>query len=144
VDYFTTLFLFDVLHNKYPAKLHLFAFVQGIKIYATFKTHILKCDVGQTSRLFTRFFEHYRGKGGVNTTEYCPEGIVAIYSAERLGKFFDYVEKVYNNDYNIYFDRNNPLKHFNDTDSTDFLQVENNITPCRQLEEDQRGEIYKV
>ena len=57
--------------------------------------YILKCEnnyyyVGQTSRLFRRFWEHLGGIGGLNTSIYPPENIIAIYRVNRLGKFFDY------------------------------------------------------
>ena len=75
--------------------------------------YILQCRggyfyVGQTSRLYRRFWEHDGGTGGLNTSTYPPENIVAIYPVNRLGRFFHYTEKVSNNDYNlIHFDELN-------------------------------------
>ena len=57
--------------------------------------YILRCEddiyyVGQTSRLYRRFWEHQDGKGGVNTSIYIPEEIVAIYKVSNILKFIDY------------------------------------------------------
>ena len=53
--------------------------------------YILKCQddyyyVGETKRLYRRFWEHNEGRGGLNTSIYIPEGIVAIYKVSILGK----------------------------------------------------------
>lgn len=102
--------------------------------------YILQCEddyfyVGETSRLYRRFWEHQDGKGGLNTSHYPPKNIVAIYSVNRLGKFLDYTTKVKNNNYNlnynIYFNRGGILENFNEDDNTfgyDSLWVENFIT----------------
>ncbi len=104
--------------------------------------YILRCEndyyyVGETSRLYRRFWEHYDGRGGLNTSIFRPINIIAIYSINRLGKFFDWVEKSkkmnYNCGYNIYFDRGGIIEHFNENDDNDDelydnLQIENNIT----------------
>ena len=84
--------------------------------------YILQCEddyyyIGETSRLYRRFWEHQDGIGGLNTSMYPPKNIIAIYSVNRIGKFFDYNKKVYNNDYNtnynIYFDRGGIIENFN-------------------------------
>lgn len=101
--------------------------------------YILQCEddyfyVGETSRLYRRFWEHQTGLGGLNTSIYPPINIVSIYPVNRLGKFFDYTEKVKNNDYNlnynIYFDRGGIIENFNNDDDCEYdsLWVENNIT----------------
>jgi hypothetical protein len=112
--------------------------------------YILKCTndfyyIGETSRLYRRFWEHNSGKGGVNTSTYEPENIIAIYNLERLGKFFNYNLKVNNNDYstnyNIYFNRGGIIEIFNDNnnnvnnedDEYTNLTVENNITEKMML-----------
>ena len=51
--------------------------------------YILKCDngyfyVSETTRLYRRFWEHFDGKGGVNTSTYNPENIIAIYKLNTL------------------------------------------------------------
>jgi hypothetical protein len=109
--------------------------------------YILQCEngyfyVGETSRLYRRFWEHENGLGGLNTSVYPPINIVAIYSVNRLGKFFDYTKKVSNNDYhlnyNIYFKRGGIIENFNIDNDADndadnecgynSLLIENTIT----------------
>jgi predicted GIY-YIG superfamily endonuclease len=99
--------------------------------------YILKCEeeyyyVGQTSRLFRRFWEHNGGGGSLNTALYKPEGIVAIYKVNTLGKFFQYNRNVIDatnkeEHYNKWF-----LKYFNNdtNEEYDHLEAENNITEC--------------
>ena len=63
--------------------------------------YILRCEdniyyVGQTSRLYRRFWEHHDGKGGVNTFNYTPIEIVAIYKVFNIFKFINYNEKIIN------------------------------------------------
>ena len=70
--------------------------------------YILKCSddyyyVGETKRLYRRFWEHQEGIGGINTTTYIPEGIVSIYKVSTLGKFFEYNNMVMNKNCNIYY-----------------------------------------
>ena len=113
----------------------------GIIIVVMRWVYILECEygylyVGETSRLYRRFWEHQNGLGGENTYVYPPINIVAIYPVNRLGKFFDYTKKVRNNDYqlnyNIYFDRGGIFENFNiDNDDEygyDSLWIKNNIT----------------
>lgn len=105
--------------------------------------YILQCEngyfyVGETSRLYRRFWEHENGLGGLNTSVYPPINIVAIYPVNRLGKFFDYTRKVSINDYhlnyNIYFKRGGIIENFNIDNDNDnecdynSLCIENNIT----------------
>ena len=54
--------------------------------------YILRCSggyfyVGQTSRLYRRFREHYGGTGGLNTSYYPPENIVAIYIGNKYDNY---------------------------------------------------------
>ena len=105
--------------------------------------YILKCSddyyyVGETKRLYRRFWEHHEGMGGINTSTYIPEGIIAIYKVSTLGKFFEYNNNVMNKICNIYFNRNKTLlDEFNDPEDEDYeydnLFVENNITECLML-----------
>lgn len=102
--------------------------------------YILKCEdgyyyVGQTTRLYRRFFEHLRGDGGVNTSINKPENIIAIYPVHRLAKFFEYLTKIENNDYhlgyNLYFKRGGIIENFNNSDDEfeyNAEHVENDIT----------------
>ena len=104
--------------------------------------YILKCGddyyyVGETKRLYKRFWEHQTGIGGINTSTYIPEGIVAIYNVSTLGKFIEYNNIVMNKICNIYFNRSNTLlEGFNypdEDDDYDNLFAENNITECLML-----------
>jgi hypothetical protein len=102
--------------------------------------YILKCSddyyyVGETKRLYRRFWEHQEGIGGINTSTYIPECIVAIYKVSTLGKFFEYNNIVMNKICNIYFNRGDTLlEEFNNTDDEyDNLFAENNITECLML-----------
>jgi len=108
--------------------------------------YILNCEnnyyyIGETSRLYKRFWEHEKGLGGLNTSLHPPRNIVAIYPVNRLGKFFDYTKKISNNDYklnyNIYFNRGGIIENFNndnDCNEYDSLWVENNITEKMMLD----------
>lgn len=102
--------------------------------------YILLCEddyiyVGETTRLFRRFWEHGDGIGGLNTQLHPPLEILAIYSADQLGKFFEYVGKIrandYNLGYNVFFNNGGILETFNERydDASPYnLSVENNIT----------------
>ena len=102
--------------------------------------YILKCEddyyyVGETTRLYRRFWEHSSGRGGVNTSSFSPECIEAIYKVNTLGKFFEYnsnvIDTINNQDtYNKWL-----LKKFNDDVKYDYdnLDVENNITECLMI-----------
>ena len=104
--------------------------------------YILKCSddyyyIGETKRLYTRFWEHQGGNGGINTTTYKPEKIVAIYKVSILNNFIEYNNIVVNKTCNIYFNRSNKiLKEFNNSDNDDNydkLFAETNITECLML-----------
>ena len=104
--------------------------------------YILKCSddynyVGETKRLYRRFWEHNKGIGGVNTSNYESEQIVAIYKVSTLSKFFEYNSIIMNKICNIYFNRSNTLlEQFNDDcddEEYDNLLVENNITECLMI-----------
>ena len=103
--------------------------------------YILRCEdniyyVGQTSRLYRRFWEHQDGKRGVNTSIYTPEEIVAIYKVSNIVKFIDYndyVKKIlcgiWHNGYEKW-----KLQKFDDDDyqenQEDKFDAENNIAEC--------------
>ena len=108
--------------------------------------YILKCEddhyyVGETTRLYRRFWEHSGGCGGLNTSVYIPESIVAIYKVNTLGKFFQYNSNVIdtiNNNSTRYIQKGYDkwlLQNFNDDveDEYDNLQAENNITECLMI-----------
>jgi len=61
--------------------------------------YILECEnnriyVGETTRLFRRFWEHNGGRGGVNTCMFTPRNIVALYKVQTIGRFLRYNESV--------------------------------------------------
>lgn len=108
--------------------------------------YILKCEnnyyyVGETTRLYRRFWEHSEGCGGLNTSIYKPECIVAIYKVNTLGKFFEYNSNVIdtiNNNYTIYNQKGYDkwlLIQFDDEPENDYdnLYAENNITECLMI-----------
>lgn len=101
--------------------------------------YILKCEddyyyVGETTRLYRRFWEHFQGRGGFNTYNYTPDGVVAIYKVDTLGKYFEYnrnvISAIENKErYNKWL-----LQNFNeDRDEYDNLYTENNIAECMML-----------
>lgn len=101
--------------------------------------YILRCEddyfyVGETNRLYRRFWEHQRGIGGLNTSTYSPEEIVAIYKVNTICKFIDYneyvsgiIDGVWDEKYERF-----KLKYFNDEndDVDDNLCAENYIVEC--------------
>lgn len=104
--------------------------------------YVLKCEddyyyVGETKRLYRRFWEHIDGFGGLNTSIYKPTGIVAIYKVNTLGKFFEYnnnvIDTINKNDKNGY--NKWLLKDFDDDDDDEYdnLYAENNITECLMI-----------
>jgi predicted GIY-YIG superfamily endonuclease len=104
--------------------------------------YILRCEddyyyVGETSRLYRRFWEHHEGRGGLNTSIYNPEEIVAIYKVDTICKFIDYNEYVNKIIDGIWHDnyKNYKLTNFNDDNQNydDNLFAENNITECLML-----------
>ncbi len=104
--------------------------------------YILKCKdnyyyVGETTRLWRRFWEHDKGNGCINTSIFIPENIVAIYKVPTIGKFLDYNNRIVNNSFNIYFNRNSKLlDEFNNLQNDDYydhLFIENNITECLMI-----------
>jgi predicted GIY-YIG superfamily endonuclease len=72
--------------------------------------YILKCEddhyyVGETTKLYKRFWQHFTGIGGVNTYTYKPAEVVAIYKLNTITKFLDYnknVLDVINDNYHEY------------------------------------------
>lgn len=112
--------------------------------------YILQCKnnyyyVGETKRLYRRFWEHNEGAGGLNTSTYEPESIIAIYKVSSLSKFFDYDEIVSNQIYNIYFNRANRLiEDFDEEDEDDDNKiVENNIAELLMIHKNNNKEDWK-
>ena len=115
--------------------------------------YILKCNdnyyyVGETKRLYRRFWEHNEGSGGLNTSTYEPESIVAIYKVSSLSNFFDYDEIVSNHIYNIYFDRANKVvedfdEYDEDYEEYDNKTIENNIAESLMIHKNKNKEDWK-
>lgn len=109
--------------------------------------YILKCEndifyVGETTRLYRRFWEHADGKGGINTSVYRPIEIVAIYKVLELAQFFKYNNHILNilNSNQIIKYNNEPLIYFNEEEyisdngfEYQNLYVENNIAECMMM-----------
>jgi hypothetical protein len=61
--------------------------------------YILGCEenvmyVGETTRLYRRFWEHQEGRGGENTSSYPPIELIGIYKVHDIHKFEDYQNKI--------------------------------------------------
>ena len=115
--------------------------------------YVLQCEngiyyVGETSRLYSRFWEHFSGYGGVNTSSFTPINIVAIYKVETILKFLEYHRGVIEG--LIILENNHPdiLKynsfHFKDCFESDYevikeeaLIAENTITERLMIEHKQ-------
>jgi len=105
--------------------------------------YILECEgnrtyVGETIRLFRRFWEHNGGRGGVNTCRFTPRSIVAIYKVQTIGRFIGYDESVAqqltiaDNDEDYSYYRKQDLMYF-DSDREgmyNHLDAENAIVHC--------------
>lgn len=109
--------------------------------------YILRCDedyyyVGETKRLYRRFWEHQSGVGGLNTTTYTPHEIVAIYKVDTICKFTDYNNYVNNKIDGVLpenykrFTLRDKLRDFNDESEEyqyDNLCAETNIAECLMI-----------
>jgi len=92
--------------------------------------YILQCQdnhyyVGETKKLYSRFWQHKNESGGVNTSIYPVINIIAIYPLNKVGRFIEYNEKVNNNDYS--FDLYEDFDKYCDEDEYCQYWVENNI-----------------
>ena len=99
--------------------------------------YILKCEnnylyVGETTRLYRRFWEHGSGRGGINTSIYPPENIIGIYKSHRIGNFIRYDNLVNSNELKSSYGF---LREFNDYEDrqNDKLEIENHITECLMI-----------
>ena len=118
-------------------------------LYFTMSWGIFLCWSNIT--IIQTIWEHDGGTGGLNTSTYPPENIVAIYPVNKLGRFFHYTKKVSNNDYNLkhnyLYGDGGILKNFNidgeDTYDDDSLWIENNIAERIMLDYDESDENWK-
>mgnify|MGYP003683159671 CR=1 FL=1 len=105
--------------------------------------YILRCTndfyyVGETRRLYRRFWEHCDGEGGLNTSIYEPIEVAAIYKVDTIGKFMEYNEHVcdiLNGVCDETYDRR-LINDFNDNNARieyDNLIAENDIAECLMM-----------
>lgn len=92
----------------------------------TYWVYVLKCEgdyiyVGETRRLFRRFNEHLRGRGGSNTIKHKPRQLIGLYKVNDNYSFIKYRTAIHSGEYNKFIidDWNN---------DGDNLLVENHIT----------------
>jgi predicted GIY-YIG superfamily endonuclease len=88
--------------------------------------YVLKCDdgyiyVGETSRLFKRFTEHLKGRGGINTVAHTPRALIGLYKVNENHSFMKYRNTIKSGEYNPFILQN----WDNDGDN---LLIENHIT----------------
>lgn len=99
-----------------------------------YKTDKLYYYIGQTKRLYRRFWEHIGGNGGINTSIYIPKYIVGLYKVDILGKFLNYIDEINSLEAKKLIYRK--LKKFNDDIEEGYeynsneYDIENFITEC--------------
>ena len=99
--------------------------------------YILKCEddylyVGETTRLYRRFWEHLNGKGGLNTSINKPENIIALYKSSRIGNFIRYNDLVTDNELKSSAGYLHKFNEDRDMES-EKLEIENHITECLMI-----------
>ncbi|MDB4769551.1 GIY-YIG nuclease family protein [bacterium] len=111
--------------------------------------YILRCEIegeegskyyiGETKRLFRRFWEHEGGSGGTNTSMFDYIEVIAIYKARNITNFIEYNRKIKNilKDDGLLWTYtrgfNNPiylLSNWNETEYDAHLEAENCIAEC--------------
>ena len=109
--------------------------------------YILRCEddyyyVGETKRLYRRFWEHQEGIGGSNTSNYIPEEIVAIYKVDTICKFIDYNDYVNKIIDGIWHENYKGFKLRDFNDEFDEYQYDNKNTITRSIQEIHRNICY--
>ena len=99
-----------------------------------FETNKIYFYIGVTERLYRRFWEHFGGRGGINTSIHIPEYVIGLYKIDILGKFLDYINVInsYKAEKYIY----NKLKKFNEIEEDyDYnkYEIETFITECMMM-----------
>jgi predicted GIY-YIG superfamily endonuclease len=88
--------------------------------------YVLECDddylyVGETTRLFERFNEHLKNRGGSNTMSHKPHTLIGLYKVSENFYFMKYRNIIKSGEYNNFI--------LNDLDNDgDHLLIENHIT----------------
>ena len=101
--------------------------------------YVLECDddylyVGETTRLFRRFNEHLRSRGGSNTIKHKPQKLIGLYKVNNNHSFIRYRNTIKTGEYNRFI-----LDNWdNDGDN---LLIENHITE-RFLYERRENDCY--
>jgi predicted GIY-YIG superfamily endonuclease len=101
--------------------------------------YVLECEddylyVGETTRLFRRFTEHLRSRGGSNTIKHKPIKLIGLYKVNENNSFMKYRNKIKSGEYNQFI-----LDQWeNDGDN---LLIENHITE-RFLYERRENDCY--
>jgi len=110
--------------------------------------YVLECEddylyVGETTRLFRRFNEHLRSRGGSNTIKHKPIKLIGLYKVNENYSFLKYRNRIKENEYNRFI--------LDDWENEgDNLLIENHITErflYERRENDSYGngsEWYKV
>lgn len=101
--------------------------------------YVLECEddylyIGETSRLFRRFNEHLRGRGGSNTCSHKPKKLIGLYKVNENYSFIKYRNKVKAGEYDKFF-------IYNWENDGDNLLIENHITE-RFLYERRENDYY--
>ena len=103
--------------------------------------YILECEddyyyVGETKRLYTRFWEHLNGNGALNTKVHIPKNIVALYKVNIISKFVDYNNHISDVKKGCKDYYGGKLHYFNEDyekHECNNLESENNITECLMI-----------
>jgi len=101
--------------------------------------YVIECEddyiyVGETTRLFTRFNEHLRSRGGSNTIKHKPVKLIGLYKVNENHSFMKYNNTIKTGEYNRFI-----LEDWeNDGDN---LLIENHITE-RFLYERRENDYY--
>jgi hypothetical protein len=104
--------------------------------------YVLECDddyiyVGETTRLFRRFDEHLKGRGGSNTTKHKPNKLIGLYKGNENYSFMIYRDTIQSGEYNRFIVDD----WENDCYSNNYLHIENHITE-RYLYERRENDCY--
>ena len=104
--------------------------------------YVLECEddyiyVGETTRLFSRFSEHLKSRGGSNTIKHKPKKLIGLYTVNENHSFMRYRNAVQSGEYNRFL--------IDDWDNNgDNLLIENHITERYFYERRKNDSWYKV
>lgn len=103
--------------------------------------YIIECEddylyIGETTRLFKRFNEHLKGRGGSNTIKHKPIKLVGLYKVNENDSFIKYRSSIKSGEYNKFI-----IDNWANEISYDNLLVENHFTE-RMLYERRENTCY--